>query len=118
MALGSKRKGQGWRIGIKNPQHPDQIAKVVELSDQAIATSGNYEQYFLAKSSGKVYHHLLHPTFAAPGRTDHFQSLTVIAKNGCDADALATSVFLMEEAEGHQWIQNHIEGASSAFWLS
>ncbi len=107
VALGEKRNDRGWKVGIKDPNHPHQIAKVLNLKNQAVATSGNYEQYFISQAS--LYHHLIDPGLARPGRSS-FHGLTVIGTNGCDADALATGLFFFSKEQTLQLLETNTEG--------
>lgn len=96
-ALGKKPDGTGWRIGLKDPRAPDSILTVFELHDKAIATSGDYERYFM-KGDAR-YHHILDPKTGFPAR--RCCSVTVVADQACDADAIATAVFVMGPAGMH-----------------
>jgi len=90
IALGSDDDGAPWRVGVRSPEHPEEVAEVLEVSDLAVATSGDYLQYF--QYGGTRYHHLLDPTTGAPRRTA-MRSLTVTAERCMDADAAATALF-------------------------
>jgi FAD:protein FMN transferase len=97
-AVGSNAEGDPWRVGIRSPSDPSTIARTLTLSDRAVATSGDYEQYF--DHAGRRYHHLLDPATAAP-RVSHAHSLTVAAHSCMAADAAATAVFgLPHDAAG------------------
>lgn len=89
-ALGSPPDGDGWRVGIRSGTDPSRLAGTVVLRDRAVATSGDYEQYF--EHSGRRYHHLLDPATGAP-RFTRTHSLTVAADTCMCADAAATAVF-------------------------
>ncbi|MBF0280168.1 MAG: FAD:protein FMN transferase [SAR324 cluster bacterium] len=106
-ALGGKMQNPGWKIGIRDPGKPGTIAEVLELRNQAVATSGNYEQYFIAESS--LYHHLIDPSLARPGRTS-FHSLSIIGPNSCDTDALATGLFFFQQNKTNQILASNTEG--------
>lgn len=93
--LNSKADGSPWEIGIKNPVG-DGIIKVIELKNSAVATSGDYENYFV--KDGKRYHHLLNPKTGYPARGLH--SVSVIAPTAMQADAYATAVFVLGWKEG------------------
>ena len=70
------------------------------MVDGAIATSGNYEIYF---DREKLYHHIVSPkTGRSPLQSI---SVTVLASNVMDADALSTSVFVLEPAAGKRFIE-------------
>jgi len=93
--LGNKF-GKSWTIGIQHPRNPNEVIEVVALKDQAIATSGDYQRYFIHQ--GKRYHHILDPVTGRPvGST---QSATVIAENTELADVLATASFVLGSERG------------------
>lgn len=106
--LGTNRHGEEWKVGIRDPHRPSAIAKVLRLSNQVVATSGNYEQYFYSQADKKLYHHLIHPHQAKPVR-QQFHSLSVVAKLGTDADALSTGLFFLSEAQTSQVLNHHTE---------
>jgi thiamine biosynthesis lipoprotein len=94
-ALGESERGAPWRIGIRSPHDPHQLAGELEISDAAVATSGDYHQFF--EHGGRRYHHLLDPTTGAP-RITAVRSVTVVAGSCATADAGATTVFGMTTA--------------------
>ena len=98
-ALGHGASGSPWRVGVRSPTDPDGLVATVEASDCAIATSGDYEQFF--RYRGVAYHHLMDPRTASPRRGAR-HSATVRAARCVDADAGATAVFNMttEQATG------------------
>lgn len=85
-----------FRIAIQHPRAEDKILGVVELSDKAIATSGDYERYFI--HNGVRYHHILDPDIGRPAQG--CISVTVIAPTATEADALATGVFVLGPERG------------------
>jgi FAD:protein FMN transferase len=89
-ALGSSAEGDPWKIGIRSPADPTRLSGTIRLSDRAVATSGDYEQYF--EHAGTRYHHLIDPATAAP-RLTAARTLTVAADSCMAADAAATAVF-------------------------
>jgi thiamine biosynthesis lipoprotein len=89
-ALGSPLDADGWNVGIRSPDDPGRLAGTLLLRDRAVATSGDYEQYF--DYAGRRYHHLLDPATGAP-RATSAHSLTVAASTCMCADAAATTVF-------------------------
>jgi FAD:protein FMN transferase len=94
--MGRNAEGDPWKVGIRSPVDPSRIEQTLELSDRAVATSGDYEQYF--EHRGRRYHHLLDPTTAAP-RVTNAHSLTVAASTCLAADAAATAVFGLPDAD-------------------
>jgi thiamine biosynthesis lipoprotein len=65
-----------------------------------VATSGNYEIYF---DKEKLYHHIVNPKTGLSPRQS--SSVTVMASNVMDADALSTTVFVLEPEAGKRFIE-------------
>lgn len=89
-ALGRSPDGDPWQIGVRAAAAPHQLAGTIALTDAAVATSGDYEQFFT--HGGRIYHHLLDPATAAP-RASSLHSVTVQAASCTSADAAATAAF-------------------------
>jgi thiamine biosynthesis lipoprotein len=107
-ALGTAGDGAPWRIGIRSPEDPERLAGTVEVSDAAVATSGDYLQYFT--HGGRRYHHLLDPWTAAP-RLTPVHSVTVTAARCVQADAAATAVYGMDGARAARVLAARAPGA-------
>jgi thiamine biosynthesis lipoprotein len=95
-AAGSKFD-QPWTIGIQHPRESQKIMAKVSISDEAIATSGDYEKFFTHQ--GNRYHHILNPKDGFP--TVGCQSVTVIGKDGMTTDGFATAVFVLGPERGY-----------------
>jgi thiamine biosynthesis lipoprotein len=101
-AFGTRPNGKPWRAGIQNPRPAahastsDEIIAVVNLSDMAISTSGDYARFFI--KDGKRYHHLLNPKTGYPAY--ECQSVTIIAEEAAYADAFATGIFILGPQKG------------------
>ena len=93
---GEKPDGRRWLFGVQHPRDPEQYLAVEELGLAAIATSGDYEQYF--DWEGERYHHLLDPKTGYPARL--CISATVWAATALDADILSTAVFVLGPDQG------------------
>jgi thiamine biosynthesis lipoprotein len=106
LRVGGLKSDQPWSIGIQDPRSSEKIMARVSVSDAAIATSGDYEKFFIYQ--GKRYHHIFNPKDGLP--SDGCQSVTIICKEGMVADALATAVFVLGPEKGYSLCQK-IEGA-------
>ena len=95
-ALGGSEDGDPWNVGIRSPSDPTRLAGEIEVSDAAIATSGDYLQRFL--HGGRSYHHLLDPATGEPRITGE-HSITIKAGTCMAADAGATAVFGMDQTQ-------------------
>lgn len=95
-AGGHKPNGDLWRIAIEKPSIDQSLSQgvqqVLSLQDVAVATSGDYRNYF--EKNGKRYSHTIDPRTGYP--VDHgLASVTVIEKTAIRADALATAMMVM-----------------------
>jgi FAD:protein FMN transferase len=89
-ALGHSQDGDAWRVGIRAADGGPGLSGSIEVTDRAVATSGDYEQGFVY--AGRRYHHLLDPRSAEP-RLVAAHSLTIAASTCMSADAAATALF-------------------------
>ncbi len=95
LAKGQNAKGKKWRIGINTPEETastQAIFSVVELSNNAIATSGNYRNYH--EVNGKKYGHTINPKTGFPEMNTTL-SASVLAPDCMTADAYATAFMTM-----------------------
>ena len=95
LAFGDPPPGQrGWKIGLDSP------SCVLELANAAVSTSGDEEQHLdvAGDAGGRRYSHIIDPVtsmaLASP------IAVTIVARRGLDADALATAVSVLGAARG------------------
>ena len=97
----SKKKPDGgvWRVGIQDPRTLSQKPFLrVFLSDKALATSGDYQDYFIDET-GQKFTHIINPVTGYPVKSK-IASVSVIAPKGYQADGLATALFVMGTKQG------------------
>lgn len=92
---GRNSAGGVWQIGLRHPRQPDALLGVVQLTDAAICTSGDYERPSPHPGGG---HHLIDPRTGRSAST--VASVTVIAPTTVAADALATAAFVLGPRRG------------------
>ena len=112
VAAGRRLDGEKWRIGINKPEKGSpytEVYKVVSLENKALATSGDYRNFF--EQDGKIYSHVLDPKTGFPV-SNQVVSVTIIADNCTYADGLATAVMVMGPQKGLELINRlpNIEG--------
>lgn len=100
--IGRNKEGNPWRIGVLHPARRGYLA-ILELSDMAVATSGDYMSFFIL--DGKRYSHLLDPHTGKPIAND-IASVTILHKECLMADALATGVSVMGLEKGMKLIES------------
>lgn len=88
---GQKPDGTDWRVAIETPDSRQGLYRILELSSGAMATSGDYRNYF--EEDGVRYSHTINPATGLP-IDNNVASVTVLADSSALADAYAT-VFLV-----------------------
>ena len=88
---GHQPNGKPWTIGIVNPNAAGQVFSCMNVTNMAIATSGNYEKYIMV--NGKKYSHTIDPRTGLP--VTGIKSVTIITPNAEISDAMATPVMIM-----------------------
>ncbi len=101
LRVGGTKNNQPWSIGIQNPREPESILTRIPLSEVAVATSGDYQKFFIYQ--GRRCHHICDPKTGFP--TDGCQSVTIITKDCVAADGLATAVFVLGAERGYALCQ-------------
>ncbi|HEX6426521.1 MAG TPA: FAD:protein FMN transferase [Niastella sp.] len=91
---------QPWTIGIAHPDDARRAFSWLNISDRAIATSGNYEKYVMI--DGKKYSHTINPKTGMP--VTGIKSVTIISPYAEIADAMTTPVMVMGVKAGLQMI--------------
>ena len=99
-ALGNPAGKSGWEIGIRDPRNYNGIIDVIKVKNKAVATSGDYEKFFF--KNGKRYSHIIDPRSGMPA--GGLVSVTVIAETSLEADALATTLFVLGKEQGEKLI--------------
>lgn len=111
-AAGFRKDGQPWRVGINRPSTSASITEVyqvVPLHNRAMATSGDYRNYF--EDKGKRFSHIIDPRTGYPVNNG-VVSVSVVADSCMLADGLATAIMVMGREHGMTLINslNDVEG--------
>ena len=97
VAAGVNAHNKAWSIGVTKPEDDSlsvnsELQMVMTISDCAIATSGNYRNYYI--KDGHKYAHTIDPTTGKPAESN-LLSATVTARSCAEADAYATAFMVM-----------------------
>jgi thiamine biosynthesis lipoprotein len=110
-AMGARRDGGAWRVGIERPDaSTHSVYGVVHLIDEAIATSGDYRNFYEEK--GVRYAHIIDPRTGSPIR-HRGTSVSVAAGNAAIADAWATALTVLGPDAGYDLARE--EGIAALF---
>ncbi len=106
---GHNPKNKPWRIGIDSPidgnvNPGESIQVVIGLTDKALATSGNYRNYYIVE--GEKFAHIIDPKTGLPVK-HNLLSATVIANDCMTADAYATAFMVMGLEASISFLEKH-----------
>ncbi len=115
VAKGNNPQNGKWHVSIDKPIISDgdivhESAEIIAVSNQAIATSGNYRNY-KEDSLGNRYAHIINPKAGRPATTD-ILSATVIANDCMSADAYATTLMVLGLDKAKDLLAKHPEIAA------
>ena len=105
--VGTKPDGSDWKVAIQKPDKDasdSEYVGVLSASDCAVTTAGGYERYF--EEDGTLYRHIFDPSTGCP-TTSSLKSVSVVTKNGVDADGYDTALFVMDFDEAVAFWQEH-----------
>ncbi len=99
-----------WGIGIQNPavdEEYNMIGGNIDIAyfntDMSLVCSGGYQRFMVI--DGRRYHHLIDPDTLYPEEV--YQGVAILCEDSGVADALSTTVFLMEPAEALAFIESY-----------
>ncbi len=91
-ATGVHSAERPWRVALQDPAAPDRPWKTLDLTDRALASSG--DDGFVFDAAGRFTHILDPATARSPRR---YRAVSVVAPDATMADALSTAAALMPE---------------------
>ena len=104
---GKNLQAKQWAIAIERPklsaEREEGFDWVINLDNQAMATSGDYRNYF--EIDGEIYSHEIDPRTGYPSQSG-IASATVTAPTCTDADALATALMVMSITDGLELVES------------
>ncbi len=106
-ALGPRRGGAAWRLGLEDPVFPGKVSRQMALMDGAVATSGAYGLRFDADGQ---FNHLFDPRTGEC--SCRYLSVSVFAPSATQADALSTALSLMPLEQARPVIERFAAGAT------
>ncbi len=109
--IGTKDDGNGWKVGVEDPEGKDKYLLYLSVSDKTVVTSGSYQRYFTV--DGVKYHHIINPGSLYP--ENQYLSVTIISNDSALADALSTALFNMDQILGEKIIEGFQD--TEAMWV-
>lgn len=112
LCIGQKDDNTPFKIGIKDPQNPEQIITEVFVCGQSIVSSGAYERNKTV--GGVLYHHILSTKNGYPTSSDLSQ-VTIINSSSVEGDALSTLCFILGYEKSKEFLQNFYPDVKAVF---
>ncbi|WP_114970159.1 FAD:protein FMN transferase [Rhodoferax ferrireducens] len=112
--------GRPWRVGLRDPRHPEKVLGMVSLTQGFIAASGDYERFVMQQ--GKRLHHILDPRTGYPTQGPH--GVTLISEQLEAINGLGTALMVAGADAGRARIARTpgvdalIVDADNSLWLS
>jgi thiamine biosynthesis lipoprotein len=109
-----------WCVGIRDPRQPDRLLGTVELRRGFVASSGDYERFFVR--DGRRYHHVLDPRTGYPAEGPH--GVTLVGETLEQVNGLGAAAMVLLAGAGRELLQRHgvgqalIAGRDGELWIS
>jgi thiamine biosynthesis lipoprotein len=108
VAAGRKADGTDWMAGIEKPIEDQSgqiraLEMVVPLKNRAMATSGNYRNFY--ERDGQKFAHEINPLTGYPAM-QNLLSVTIFAPDCMTADAWATACMVMGFERSKSWVES------------
>ncbi|HLS95676.1 thiamine biosynthesis lipoprotein [Sphingobacterium allocomposti] len=104
-AWGTQPDGQPWKIGVRNPFKAYDVSRILHITFNSVATSGNNEKF--AEIDGKRYAHIINPKTGWP--SSELASVTVSGPSAEFANFLSTSIMVLGSREGKRLLKQFPE---------
>ena len=98
--IGPHPDGTPWSVGIQHPRQANAVMATIDLSQGAIATSGDYERF--VEIGGTRYSHIVSPRTGMPVRG--LAGVSVVAPE-CVVAGSATTIAMLMEERGPAWLE-------------
>lgn len=99
--IGARPDGSPWRVGISDPRKAQLLATTLNITNGAIATSGDYERCIVV--NGQRYGHILNPKTGWPVR---FLAAATVVSDYCVVAGSASTIAMLKEDQGPNWLDD------------
>jgi len=108
-ARGVNSSSNPWTIAIEKPNFDGSrsFQSVIELSNESIATSGNYRKFKIDSLTGEKYAHTMDPKTGFPSKSNLLSASVISEKDCADVDAYATALMSMGLEKSKEFLRNY-----------
>lgn len=97
--LGAPPNDAGWTVRIRHPRKWSETLQELQLFNQSMSTSGDYEKFF--EAGGRIYSHIMDPRTGYPASGT--ASVSVVAPMTLTSEAWTKPFFV----NGREWAEKH-----------
>ena len=110
-ARGVNNSKNPWTIAIEKPNFDDSrsFQSIIELSNESIATSGNYRKFKIDSLTGEKYAHTMDTKTGFPSKSNLLSASVISEKDCADVDAYATALMSMGLEKSKEFLVKHSE---------
>ncbi len=108
-----------WRVGIRDPRRPGQLLGALDVRDGFVASSGDYERFFVR--DGRRYHHVLDPKTGYPARGP--RGVILVGRDLEAVNGLGAAAMVLGAGAGRDLIRSTpgvqalVAGRDDALWI-
>lgn len=102
--------GTPWVVGVTDPDGGENYLHTLYLRQGSVVTSGDYQRNYAV--DGKLYHHIIDPETLYP--SEYWRSVTIVHEDSGLADALSTALFLLNQENGQNLLDQF---GAKALWV-
>ena len=106
--LGAPPGEKGWKVQIRDPKNEKKSVAEINLNNESMSTSGNYEKFFRAE--GRIYSHIMDPRTGWPAQG--VLSVSAVTARTIDSEAWTKPLFV----NGRAWAAKHKPAGLRAFF--
>ncbi len=101
LTLAPLTPGEGYPVGLRDPQSRWRLLEVLQVAEMAVATSGDYENF--REIEGRTVGHIVNPKTGMPAR--QIVSATAVAPTGLEAEIEATAMVVAGVERARRWVE-------------
>ena len=110
-ARGVNSSRNAWTIAIEEPNYDGSrsFQSIIALSNESIATSGNYRKFKIDSLTGEKYAHTMDTKTGFPSKSNLLSASVISEKDCADVDAYATALMSMGLEKSKAFLKKHSE---------
>lgn len=89
-----------WRVGIRDPRHPERLLGTVDVRGGFVASSGDYERFF--ERDGRRYHHVLDPETGYPAQGP--RGVTLVGHDLASVNGVGAATMVLGTRAGRELV--------------